>query len=52
MDADLIIGVVVLCLAYGFIVYLNVWSRSTIEKISKKNLLSLREILEYLRHGK
>lgn len=52
MDVDVIIGIFVLCLAYGFIVYLNIWSRATIEKISKKKLVSLREILEYLRHGR
>ena len=52
MEVNLIIGILILCLAYGFIVYLNVWSRSTIEKISKQKLGSLREILDYLRHGR
>lgn len=52
MDANLLFGVVVSCLAYGFIVYLIVWSRTTIGKISKRKFGSLREILEDLRHGR
>jgi len=52
MDANIFLGVVVLCLSYAFIIYLIVWSRRTIEKISKRNFESLREILEDLRHGR
>jgi len=52
MDANSILGVVIFCISYGFIVYLIVWSRRTIDKISRRNLGSLREILEFLRHGR
>ena len=52
MDANIILGIIILCLAYGFILYLIIWSRKTIEMIEKGNLSSLREILEELRHGK
>jgi len=52
MDANLLLGIIVFCLAYGFIIYLIVWSRKTIERISRLNLGSLRQILETLRHGK
>jgi hypothetical protein len=52
MDANLMFGIIIFCLAYGLIVYLIIWSRRTIEKISKRSLGSLREILEDLRHGR
>ncbi|UCE06406.1 MAG: hypothetical protein JSW07_23040 [bacterium] len=52
MDANLMFGIIIFCLGYGFIVYLIIWSRKTIDKIFRRRLGSLREILEALRHGR
>ena len=52
MDINIVIGLIIFCLAYGLILYLLKWSRRTIEMISNRGLNSFREILEELRHGK
>ncbi len=52
MDLDIILGIVITLVAYGFILYLTLWSRKTIDTIAEKKLGTLREIVEDLRHGK
>ncbi len=51
MEINILIGIIVLVLAYSILVALVLWSRQTIEAIDKYNLGSLREILSELRHG-
>lgn len=52
MDLNLIIGLAIIVLAYGFTFYLIVYSRRSIEKIDKKNLNNVKEILRELHHGR
>ena len=52
MDANIVLGIIVFGLAYGFILYLVIWSRRIIELINNRNLNTLREIFEELRNGK
>ncbi|MBT4484600.1 MAG: hypothetical protein HOC71_13095 [Candidatus Latescibacteria bacterium] len=48
MEIDLIVGSIIIVFALGFIMYLTLWSRKTIELIAEKKLHSIREILEKL----
>jgi hypothetical protein len=48
MFKDLFIGTVIIIFALALIVYLIVWSRSTIEYIRKKKISSAREITKNL----
>ncbi|MGD9345074.1 MAG: hypothetical protein PVH84_04380 [Candidatus Aminicenantes bacterium] len=48
MIKDIYIGTAVIFLALAFMVYLIVWSRSTIEYIRKKKISSAREITKSL----
>ena len=52
MDINIILGIIILCFAYGFLVYLVLWSRRTIDVIDKNHRGSLREIKEDLKLGK
>jgi len=52
MNFNIIAGIIILCLAYGFLVYLINYSRKTIDFIDKRKLNSLREIVEDLHNGK
>ena len=46
MPKDLIIGGVLIFASLGFILYIVLWSRRTIERIKMKNLHSAREIIQ------
>jgi len=52
MGTNMIIGIILMGLAYGFVVYLVLWSRRTINFIAARKLNSAREILEELHHGR
>lgn len=52
MNTDVTVGLILFCLAYGFILYLILWCRRTINYIANSKSDSTREILEGLRHGK
>ncbi|OQX95655.1 hypothetical protein B6I21_04240 [candidate division KSB1 bacterium 4572_119] len=52
MTFDAITGIILILLAYGIVLFLTLWSRSTIEKISKLSTNSLREIITEFRHGR
>ncbi len=52
MDLNLVVGLTVIVLAYGFTFYLILHSRRSIAIIDKKNLNSVKEILRELRHGR
>lgn len=51
MHRDTILGLITIIVAYGFTVYLIIWSRWTIDIIARKRFSSLREIMKELRHG-
>ena len=51
MDLNIVLGLIVLVVAYGFLLFLILRSRRTIELIDMKKLTSLREIIEELRRG-
>ncbi len=52
MDINLIVGLFVIVLAYGFTFYLILYSRRNINTIDKKNLNSVKEIIRELKHGR
>ncbi len=52
MKTDILLGIIIFVLAYGLIIFLNLWSRKTINFIAKRNLRTLSEITEELRNGK
>jgi hypothetical protein len=45
MSRDAIIGSLIIFFSLGFILYIVLWSRRTIERIKKKKLQSAREII-------
>ncbi|MGD2294715.1 MAG: hypothetical protein PVF22_02645 [Candidatus Aminicenantes bacterium] len=45
MSKNLIIGSILIFVSLGFILYIVLWSRKTIEKIRRKKLQSAREII-------
>ena len=49
MDRDTILGCVVIVAALGFITYLVLWSRRTIDRIAESGLRTAREIVRELR---
>ncbi len=51
MEKNAILGTIIIGCALGFITYITFWSRSTIERIAKKNLSSVREILKDRQDG-
>jgi len=52
MDNDIILGVFIIITGLSLLTYLVFWSQKTIEKISQKNLKSLREILKEINHDR
>ncbi|MBD3288178.1 hypothetical protein GF337_05185 [candidate division KSB1 bacterium] len=52
MDLNIVLGLIVFAVAYGFLLFFILWSRRTIELIDDRKLTSLREIIEELRRGK
>ncbi len=46
MPKDVIIGSIVVIVSLGFMTYIVLWSRKTIEKIRRKKLRSAREIIK------
>lgn len=51
MEKNVIFGTIIIGAALGVITYLTFWSRKTIERIAKKNLGSVREILKDIQDG-
>jgi hypothetical protein len=52
MDFDTTLGVIIIAGGVFFLTFMVLWSRRTIEMISKKKLRSIREILNELKNGK
>jgi hypothetical protein len=52
MDFDTTLGVIIITGGVFFITFVVLWSRRTIEMISKKKLRSIRDILNELKNGK
>jgi hypothetical protein len=52
MDTQVVIGFVIVGLAYGFILYLIIRSRKTIETIAHRKSGTLREILQEIHNDK
>ena len=46
MNKDILIGGILIFVSLGFILYIVLWSRKTIERIKKKKLQSAREIIQ------
>ena len=51
MDFDTTLGVIIITGGVFFLTFMVLWSRRTIEMISKKKLRSIREILTELKNG-
>ncbi|MGA1839977.1 MAG: hypothetical protein ACMUIU_05055 [bacterium] len=51
MEKNVILGTIITGAALGFITYITFWSKKTIERIAKKNLGSVREILKDIQDG-
>ncbi|UCH93115.1 MAG: hypothetical protein JSV88_22905 [Candidatus Aminicenantes bacterium] len=52
MDFDTVLGVIIIVGGIFFLTFVVLWSRRTIEMISKKRLHSIREILNELKNGR
>ena len=52
MDINIIIGIIILSLSFGFLVYLVLWSRKIIEEIAELKVESFREIISELQNGR
>jgi tetrahydromethanopterin S-methyltransferase subunit E len=52
MDADVIIGIVVIAAALAFLAFLVLWSRRRIERIARNGFGSARSIERELRRGR
>jgi hypothetical protein len=52
MDFDTTLGVIIIAGGVLFLTFMVLWSRKTIEMISKKKLGSIREILNELKNGR
>ena len=52
MDFDTTLGVIIITGGIFFLTFMLLWSRRTIEMISKKKLRSIRDILNELKNGK
>ena len=52
MDLNAVIGAAVIAAGIGFMTYLVLWSRKTIQKIAEKDLNSAREIIGDFRNGR
>ena len=46
MSKDQILGMIIICLSLGFILYIVLWGRKTIERIREKRQQSAREIIQ------
>jgi hypothetical protein len=46
VELDAIIGIVALTLALSLLTFLTFWSRRTIDRIARKHLASLREVIK------
>ena len=51
MHRDTILGLVTIIAAYGFTVYLILWSRWRIDRVAREKLGSLRQIVKELGDG-
>jgi hypothetical protein len=51
MDFDTTLGVIIIAGGVFFLTFVVLWSRRTIEMISKKKPRSIREILTELKNG-
>jgi len=51
MSRDIILGLIILLLAYALTVYLVLWSRRMIDHIAPKKQGKLREILKEITYG-
>jgi Trk-type K+ transport system membrane component len=52
MNNDSLIGILIIVCGLGFMTYLILWSRKTMQRIARKQLHSLRDILKELHHGR
>jgi len=52
MDFDTALGIIIITGGIFFLTFMLLWSRRTIEMISKKKLRSIRDILNELKNGK
>jgi hypothetical protein len=52
MDFDTTLGVLIVAGGIFFLTFVVLWSRRTIEMISRKRLRSIREILNELKNGR
>jgi hypothetical protein len=52
MDFDTTLGIILITGGIIFLTLVVVWSRRTIETISKKKLRSIREILNEIKNGR
>ena len=52
MGKDVLFGIIIILGGLGFITYLVLWSRKTIEHIAGKKLTSVREIVKELNNGR
>lgn len=50
MEINAILGIIIIGLALGFIVYITLWSRWAVERINNKEPKSAREILKDLKN--
>ena len=52
MDFDTTLGIIIVFGGILFLTFVVLWSRRTIETISKKKLRTIREILNELKNGR
>lgn len=52
MDFDTTLGIILISGGILFLTFVVLWSRKTIETISKKKLHSIREILNEIKNGR
>jgi hypothetical protein len=46
VELDAIVGIVILALALSLLTFLTFWSRRAIDRIARKHLASLREVIK------
>jgi len=52
MDINLVLGLIIMVLAFGFMVYLMLYSRKNIDTIAEKKLTNVRQIMREMRHDR
>jgi len=52
MDFDTTLGIIIIFGGIFFLIFVVLWSRRTIEMISKKKLRTIRQILNELKNGR